>query len=230
MKYLLFLGKDPKKPFLEDVFEEFCDSKSISNKLTEIPNILCNKFQYVSGYKEYLLSVFEPEATDSNKVDSINHFSNLIPKTQDICKRIGACTKDFHHFSTDKIYRYQEQWDDKCFVCQAFADAVEARLETISKLTEQTISAFLVDMCARLNLPHIYNDICLNFVQGKLFNDIIWLAKIHGEAISNKKLTEIRFSDSLCQEINYCEAWLPPDLLKKKQTIEALKKMEVLYS
>jgi hypothetical protein len=224
------IGKDPKKPFLEDVFEGFCDSKPISSKLTEIPNILCHKFQYVSGYKEYLLSVFEAEATDSKRVDFINHFPNLVPKTQEICKRIGACTEDFNHFSTDKIYRYHEQWKDNCFVCQVFADAVEARLETMAKLTEQSISAFLIDMCVRLNLPDIYNHICLNFVEDKLFQDITWLAKVHSEELSNKKISETRFSDSLCQEINYCEEWLPPDLLKKKQTLDAFKKMEILYA
>lgn len=50
-----------------------------------------------------------------------------------ICSTIGACDKLAFEFSTEPKQMDQDQWDSKCYVCQAFANDVEERILLISK-------------------------------------------------------------------------------------------------
>ncbi len=51
------------------------------------------------------------------------HFTFIVA-TQ-VCVAVGACVASDFQFQTKATLRIQEQWDDKCFTCQAFAKELE---------------------------------------------------------------------------------------------------------
>ncbi len=80
-------------------------------------------------------------------------------------------------------------------------------------------------MCVAQDLEPYYQKLCQPLVQGKLLDDIAWLAKVHGESIDRKVKGEVRFPDRLCEEINWCQPWVDPVKLREKQaqaTMEAV--------
>lgn len=48
-------------------------------------------------------------------------------------------------------------------------------------------------------LEEKYDAICRGLISGKLIDDIAWLAKIHGEKIERKVVSNMLFADSLCE-------------------------------
>ena len=48
-------------------------------------------------------------------------------------------------------------------------------------------------------------------IQGKLLDDIGWIAKVNEESTKRKEKSEYLFSDSLCQEIDFCKNYVDPD-------------------
>lgn len=42
-----------------------------------------------------------------------------------VCVDIGACEVEQFEFVSEPLDYTQEQWDDKCYVCQAFAKDLE---------------------------------------------------------------------------------------------------------
>ena len=50
---------------------------------------------------------------------------SMNPKKQKVCVDMGACDEEQFEFVTEPLDYTQEQWDDKCYVCQAFAKDLE---------------------------------------------------------------------------------------------------------
>lgn len=75
-------------------------------------------------------------------------------------------------------------------------------------------------------LPAPYNDICTPLTKGKLLDDIAWLGKVHGESVARRAKAEIGFPDKLCEEIDWCKAYIDPARLREKQAQET---MEVVF-
>ncbi len=71
-----------------------------------------------------------------------------------------------------------------------------------------------------------YAPICQPLVEGKLLDDISWLAKVHDESVARRAKGEQKFEDKLCQEIDWCKPWVDPVVAKEK---EAEKTMEAVY-
>lgn len=46
-----------------------------------------------------------------------------------VCLDIGACAPSQFEFQSTPAIKQQEHWDDKCFVCQAFAKDLEVRVK-----------------------------------------------------------------------------------------------------
>lgn len=70
-----------------------------------------------------------------------------------------------------------------------------------------------------------YQEICKELTEGKLLDDISWLAKVHGESIVRKAKGELKFSDKLCQEIDWCKPWMEPEKLKEKEVRENMEEV-----
>lgn len=45
-----------------------------------------------------------------------------------MCTEIGACEVSEFEFYSKPQNKFQDQWDEKCFVCQAFAKDLEVRI------------------------------------------------------------------------------------------------------
>lgn len=45
-----------------------------------------------------------------------------------VCIEVGACEAEQFEFFHEPLDYTQEHWDDKCYVCQAFAKDLEVRL------------------------------------------------------------------------------------------------------
>jgi hypothetical protein len=63
---------------------------------------------------------------------------------------IGACEEEQFEFQYEPYYYKQEQWDDRCFVCQAFAKDLEERIHLSRHLTERSIVPLVSETCDRL--------------------------------------------------------------------------------
>ena len=69
--------------------------------------------------------------------------------------------------------------------------------------------------------PH-YREVCLELTKGKLLDDISWLAKVHSESVLRKAKAEQAFPDKLCEEIDWCKAYIDPVKLREKQAQETM--------
>ena len=67
-----------------------------------------------------------------------------------MCTAIGACDAEQFEFQTEPAYYMQEQWDDRCFTCQAFAKDLEERIQLTRHLTERSIVPLVAETCDRL--------------------------------------------------------------------------------
>lgn len=55
---------------------------------------------------------------------------------------------------------------------------------------------------------------------GKLFDDIAWMTKVNDESIKRKEKSERRFGDILCEEINYCQKYVDPEVMEQQKVVE----------
>jgi hypothetical protein len=69
--------------------------------------------------------------------------------------------------------------------------------------------------------PH-YREVCLQLTRGKLLDDIAWLGKVHSESVVRKAKAEQAFPDKLCEEIDWCKAYVDPEKLREKQAQETM--------
>ena len=67
-----------------------------------------------------------------------------------------------------------------------------------------------------------YRDICLQLTSGKLLDDVSWLGKVHSESVIRKAKAEQAFPDKLCEELDWCKAYVDPEVLKEKQAQETM--------
>lgn len=211
---------DPSKDYLDQVFEGFCHSRSLGIKYHDMVINLCAKqITGEPGFKEAFLSAFE---VDTN-YDSITSVESILTKKRQICQGFGACSKEQFTFSNVPMYRYQEQWDDGCFVCQAIADDIEERVLLHRRVTDAIAASIVDGTCNRLGLlAGKFNDLCLDFTKGSKGDDMTWITKVYADKVVNKPQTDKRFSDSLCEEMKLCKKWLNEDALSKEKTMKEI--------
>lgn len=204
---------DPNIKYIEQVTKDFCKTKNIEVKYTNLMTDICENFEIESlGYKETLIRPFE----EDGEWDQINSFPSINRKKKEICLEIGACEEEQFVFQREPIFQVQENWDEKCFMCQAFAKDLEERMQLQKYLTETSIIPLVRTTCERLELPEPYNGHCLPLIRGKMLDDIAWLAKVWGESVAKRAKGEQRFGDKLCEEIDYCEKWMEPEKMAEK--------------
>lgn len=51
----------------------------------------------------------------------------LVMYSRQVCVDMGACELEQFEFVTEPLDYTQEQWDDKCYTCQAFAKDLEVK-------------------------------------------------------------------------------------------------------
>mmetsp|Transcript_32646 Transcript_32646/g.71827 ORF Transcript_32646/g.71827 Transcript_32646/m.71827 type:complete len:87 (+) Transcript_32646:1076-1336(+) len=84
----------------------------------------------------------------------------------------------------------------------------------------------VAETCEMLKLLPKYSTACQPLVQGKMLDDVAWLAKVHHESILRQAKAELAFPDKLCQEIDFCEAYMDPE---EKREREAQQTMEAVF-
>ena len=94
-------------------------------------------------------------------------------------------------------------------------------------VTETNIAGVVGDTCNRLSgaLSPALMQLCEPLSQGKLLDDVAWIAKVHSEAPLRQARGEVGFADTLCEEVGYCERYVPPEELKRLQE----QKMEQVF-
>jgi hypothetical protein len=209
---------DPRYVYVEDLLSDFCQRKEIAQKYSELVSSIC--FSIASdkgGYREAFLLPFEADAPDWSNV---KRAEGLVAKKMQICaSTVGACSATQFQFNRKPRRREEEHWDDKCHVCQAFALDVEERVQLSAPgtITESSIVSVVSDTCNRMYLPQDLTPTCAQLAQGKLLDDISWISKVHSEALIRKAKAEVSFADALCQEVGFCEKWLDPEELRKRE-------------
>ena len=67
---------------------------------------------------------------------------------------VGACETSAFEMRTAPKNKYQDHWDEQCYVCQAFAYELEERVHLTRFLTERTIIPVVQSTCERLVLNY----------------------------------------------------------------------------
>jgi hypothetical protein len=133
--------------YIEQLLSGFCASKEISLKYNDMVADICGLFQEETlGYKEALVMRFEAE----EDWEGVSSRPRILQQQKAVCNAIGACTEEQFSFQSEPLYRSQEQWDEKCFVCQAFAIDLEERVQLTRHVTERNIVPIVAETCDRL--------------------------------------------------------------------------------
>eukprot|EP01038_Epipyxis_sp_PR26KG_P011867 gene11867-15883_t len=205
--------ENPSIMYIEDITTDFCKSKVVSLKYVDMVGDICSNFEAEHlGYKEALIQTFE----EDDSWDKMNNNRYLFSKKQKVCTAIGACNQTDFEFISSPSKKTQDQWDEKCFTCQAFAKDLEERSQLTRHVTENNIVGIVADTCDRIKLEGKYDQICRDMTKGKLLDDIAWLAKVHGESVIKRAKAEVAFPDKLCEEIDFCKPWVEPEKLKEQ--------------
>lgn len=80
---------------------------------------------------------------------------------------------------------------------------------------------------AQLATQTAHHDLCRNLTTDRLMDDLGWILKVHLEGVEKRLRSDSQFADKACNEVKFCEKWLEPDVVKKK---ELEKKVEAVYS
>ena len=226
--------RDPQYVYIEDLMNEFCRRKEIAMKYSDLVGSICFTVQNdKGGYREAFLQPFEkdgPEDWPKARTD----VARLNAKKKEICTSIGACVPQQFELQLKPAKLEQQHWDDRCYVCQAFARDLEERVQLSKGITESNIVGIVVDTCNRLGLlssgsgsaTPALAELCTPLAQGKLLDDIAWIAKVHSEALLRQVRGELLFADRLCEEMHYCEKYVDPEELKR---IEENKMEQVFF-
>ncbi|KAJ1411121.1 hypothetical protein B484DRAFT_455683 [Ochromonadaceae sp. CCMP2298] len=246
--------KDQDLQYVEEVWEGLCASKDVSLRYVDLVADVCAFFQEGGkkgglgqggreGYREALLGPFEAAAAEAEAAvaaagaegavaaaaavwgrllsrDSVNK------QKEQVCVAVGACEGEQFDFYTTPLDFTQQHWDDRCYTCQAFARDLEERVQLVRYVTEGNIVPMVAETCEMLKLLPKYSTACQPLVQGKMLDDVAWLAKVHHESILRQAKAELAFPDKLCQEIDFCEAYMDPE---EKREREAQQTMEAVF-
>jgi len=206
--------RDPQYTYVDDVLTDFCKRKEIAMKYSDLVGSICFTIQSdKGGYRDALLLPFE---NDDDWPSVRQNVDRLNEKKRQICSTIGACTAKQLELQLKPSKKEQEHWDDQCYVCQAFARDLEERVQISKGITESNIVGIVVDTCNRLALPSpALRELCKPLTEGKLLDDLAWIAKVHSEALLRQARGEVGFPDKMCEEIRYCQKYVDPEELKK---------------
>ena len=102
---------------------------------------------------------------------------------------------------------------------------LEERLQLRRVISEGETSRVVSSLCDHLPLADNLLPICHELSSGPQHSDIAWLAYMHAEAIPRQKKANKLFKDQLCEEINFCEAWVDEEEAAQEQA----KKVEPVF-
>lgn len=134
--------------YVEQVLSGFCESKEIALKYNDMVRDVCNNaFQdETAGYKEALITAFEQE----DSWEGIATIPRIYQQQKKVCLAVGACSVEQFEFQSEPEHQTQEQWDERCFVCQAFATDLEERVQLTRHVTERSVVPMVQETCDRL--------------------------------------------------------------------------------
>ena len=207
-------GKLSDYQYIEDIVTKgggFCNRKSFSMRYQPIVTNMCKDMLdgSTAGYRDAVLYPFE---NDSAKWDKVREPTSLRKKTYSTCTAVGACTSAQFDMQMTPKNKQQEHWDDKCYVCQAFARELEERLTIGKGITETSVVDLITSGCDRVDfLTSSFREQCKSIIKDKLVMDISWIAYLHHEAIIGNHNTEKLFADTVCETIDHCSKWVDPD-------------------
>ena len=199
--------------YIDDLIPGFCEDRHLQLSYFSLVTEMCTSLLVTDksgGYKEALVTPFEEE---SNWLTATSATA-LRSKSKQICVSLGACTADYYDVVLKPARKEQEHWDERCFVCQAFANSLEEHLHLAKGLTEGSAVKVVEETCNRLELNDSTRDICSGLVTGSTLHDIGWVAFMHAETIPKQRRTTRLFADKLCEEQKYCEKYRPPEELE----------------
>jgi len=207
---------DPKYVYVDDVMGDFCRRREMMMQYSELVSTICmNIHGDRVGYREALVVPFEEH--DQGGLASITLPANVFARQKHVCTAIGACQESHFEIITTSTKKERQHWDDKCYVCQAFANDLEERLQLTLGITEGSVVSIVKGACDRLGLTPELQEVCTPLTNGALLDDISWIAKVHGELLLKKPKGEILFADKMCEEIKYCTKYLDEEELKRQE-------------
>lgn len=203
-------GKEDRYAYVEDVATGFCARKVFQLRYQELVlNTCMTVFADKAGYRD---AVLHPVEEEQDHWEQLLEPSRLVPRIKRSCLAMGGCAAANFEMNLLPKSKEQEHWDDKCYVCQAFAEELEERLHLMKGVTETSVQEIVRGGCDRVDYAtKEYRDMCSPLVESALLDDISWIAFMHSEAIARKGKVERLFSESLCESVNFCEKWVDPD-------------------
>ncbi len=213
---------NPDFAYVEDVLPPFCNRKEVQQRYIDLVGGMCESIvKERVGYKEAFLLPFEQDSVWTAAAMA----TSIMNKKKKVCSDIGACQAGHFQVALSSQDPKKKHWDDKCYVCQAFATELEERLQLRRAVSEGETSKVVSSLCDHLPLPDNLLPVCRELSSGPLQSDIAWLAYMHAEAIPRKKKANKLFKDQLCEEVKFCEAWVDEEEAAKEQA----KKVEPVF-
>lgn len=203
----------PQYVYIDDLIPGFCEDRHLQLSYSSLVTEMCTTMLVTDksgGYKEAFVTPFDEE---SNWLVATSAMA-LRSKSKQICTSLGACAADYYDVVLKPARKEQEHWDERCFVCQAFANSLEERLHLAKGLTEGSAVKVVEETCDRLELNDSLRGMCSGLVSGSTLHDIGWVAFMHAETIPKQRRTTRLFADKLCEEQKYCEKYTPPEELE----------------
>jgi len=199
---------------IQDRLGQFCSIEALNTNYKDMVADMCWNFENKTlAIKNALLEAY----LDRSDSLPLVHPKSLFQQTKDVCESVGVCSASEWEFVSTPQVTLQEQWDHKCFVCQAAARNMEGYLQLTRRVAAKSINPIVMTTCDRLQLKGEFDVLCRQMLSGKLLEDVCWFAKVHAESVMRKDRGEMRFPDKLCEELNWCVPWVDPEELREKE-------------
>lgn len=213
---------NPAFTYIEDVLPALCSRKEVKQRYSDLVSDMCDTIATTRlGYKEAFVAPFEQD----EQWTRTSMAAALPERTKKVCADLGACDKKHFEIRLSSTKTQEKHWDDRCFVCQAFATELEERLQLRRAVSEGDTGHVASTVCGKLALPSNLKPICEELSPGKYHSDVSWLAYMHTESIPRQKKANRLFKDQICEELKFCEPYVDEEEAAKQEA----KKVEPVF-
>jgi hypothetical protein len=215
-------ASNPAFTYIEDVLPALCSRKEVKQRYSDLVGGMCDTIVTTRlGYKEAFVAPFE----EDEQWTSASMVEKLPERTKKVCTDLGACEKKHFEVRLSSNNAQEKHWDDRCFVCQAFATELEERLQLRRATSEGDTDSVARTVCGKLALPTNLRPICEELSPGRYHSDVAWLAYMHAESIPRQKKASRLFKDQICEELKFCQPYVD----EEEAAMQEAKKVEPVF-
>lgn len=183
--------------------EAFCASQGVAAKYTPLVAEVCALLLPGSlrGFREAFVWAFA-----GSPVGAATSAAAIFARKEQVCSAVGACQPaDFSYSPLLANASASGGAEQRCMVCQRFAEEVQERVSLLSAEAMDTLLApALHGACDRLNMPPPLDAACAALLAGRAAAQAEVFARALGERLRRQERDELGFSRRLCADLKQC--------------------------